>query len=134
MSCGSSARARLWSVKTIGMMWALAFVGAYLVWAVAWVVTEGGAHDGQGPSQHAVRLALMVLLAVIGPLAVLHMALQTLRRHNRARQLTQPVVGEHPVAATRLMAAGPCPVLWCSGERTWVRRVSRHRAVHGPLV
>jgi hypothetical protein len=131
---GIAAPRPLWSVTTIGVMWALAFVGGCLIWAVAWAVSEGVARPGRPPSQHAVHLALIVLIAVIGPLAVLHMALQAVRRHNRVRQLTQPVVGEDPAGARRLMAAVPCPGLWCSGERTWVRRVSRHRAVHVPLV
>jgi hypothetical protein len=57
----------LWRVTTIGILWALAFVVACLVWAAAWSMTEGAAHDWRAASQQSVHRALVVLLAVTVP-------------------------------------------------------------------
>jgi hypothetical protein len=127
----------LWRVTTIGLMWVGVVVVAYLVWAVVWVVTEGVAHHWRAVpqmSQQSVQRALVVLMAVTVPLALLHMGLQWLRRHNRVRQLTAPAVGEGPSIASGLGGTVACPALWCSGERSWTRRIGRQRALHRLLL
>ncbi|MGO9900990.1 MAG: hypothetical protein ACLP0J_15155 [Solirubrobacteraceae bacterium] len=124
----------LWRVTTIGVMWALAFVVACLVWAVGWSVAEGAAHHWRAASPQSVHRALVVLLAVTVPLALLHMGLQAVRLHNRVRQFTEPAVEEGPSTAAGLSGTVACPALWCSGERCWMRRIGRQRAVHVPLL
>jgi hypothetical protein len=97
-------------------------------------VTEGAAHHWRAASQQSVHRALVVLLAVTVPLALLHMGLQAVRLHNRVRQLTEPAVEEDPSTAAGLSGTVACPTLWCSGERSWARRIGRQRAVHLPLL
>ncbi len=124
----------LWRVTTIGLLWVVVFVAAYLVWAVVWAVTEGVEHHLRGPSQQSVQRALVVLMAVTIPLALLHMGLQWLRRHNRVRQLTEPPLAEGASTAASLSGTVACPPLWCSGERSWTRRIGRQRVVHRALL